>query len=57
MAKRKVAILGGGVSAITVAMQLTDDPAWRDQFESITIYQLGWRLGGKGATGRTDAAS
>jgi uncharacterized protein with NAD-binding domain and iron-sulfur cluster len=57
MAKRKVAILGGGVSAITVAMQLTDDPAWRDQFESITIYQLGWRLGGKGATGRTDAAN
>jgi uncharacterized protein with NAD-binding domain and iron-sulfur cluster len=57
MAKRKVAILGGGVSAITVAMQLTDDPAWRDQFESITIYQIGWRLGGKGATGRTDAAN
>jgi len=57
MAKRKVAILGGGVSAITVAMQLTDDPAWRDQFESITIYQLGWRLGGKGAAGRADAAN
>ena len=52
-AKKKVAILGGGVAAVTVALQLTEDPNWRDTFESITIYQLGWRLGGKGATGRT----
>jgi uncharacterized protein with NAD-binding domain and iron-sulfur cluster len=51
-AKKKVAILGGGVAAVTVALELTEDPNWRDQFESITIYQLGWRLGGKGATGR-----
>jgi uncharacterized protein with NAD-binding domain and iron-sulfur cluster len=51
-AKKKVAILGGGVAAVTVALQLTEDPNWRDTFESITIYQLGWRLGGKGATGR-----
>jgi len=51
-AKKKVAILGGGVAAVTVAMQLSEDPNWRDTFESITIYQLGWRLGGKGATGR-----
>jgi uncharacterized protein with NAD-binding domain and iron-sulfur cluster len=50
--KKKVAILGGGVAAITAALQLTEDPNWRDMFESITIYQLGWRLGGKGATGR-----
>ena len=28
MAKKKVVILGGGVSAVTVAMQLTDDPNW-----------------------------
>ena len=25
---------------------------WRAQFESITVYQRGWRLGGKGASGR-----
>lgn len=50
--KKKVAILGGGTAAITVAMQLTEDPNWSDTFESITIYQMGWRLGGKGATGR-----
>lgn len=52
-AKKRIVILGGGVSAVTVAMQLTDHPNWRDNFESITIYQLGWRLGGKGAAGRT----
>lgn len=50
--KRKIAILGGGVAAITTAMRLTDDANWRSRFESITLYQLGWRLGGKGATGR-----
>ena len=55
-AKKRVVILGGGVSAVTVAMQLTDNPNWREQFESITIYQLGWRLGGKGATGRASDA-
>jgi uncharacterized protein with NAD-binding domain and iron-sulfur cluster len=25
---------------------------WRDRYESITVYQQGWRLGGKGASGR-----
>ncbi|HTU92879.1 MAG TPA: NAD(P)-binding protein, partial [Gemmataceae bacterium] len=57
MAKPKIVILGGGVSAITVAMQLSENPQWRNRFESITIYQLGWRLGGKGATGRVGAAN
>jgi uncharacterized protein with NAD-binding domain and iron-sulfur cluster len=27
-------------------------PGWRDRFESITVYQRGWRLGGKGASSR-----
>jgi uncharacterized protein with NAD-binding domain and iron-sulfur cluster len=49
---KKVAILGGGISSITVALLLTDDPNWRQKFCDITIYQMGWRLGGKGATGR-----
>ena len=49
--KKKVVILGGGMSAVTTAMQLSE-PGWRDRFESITLYQMGWRLGGKGATGR-----
>ncbi len=30
---------------------LTRDPGWQEKFE-ITVYQLGWRLGGKAASGR-----
>lgn len=51
MTKQKVAILGGGVGAMTSAFYLTDQPGWQDRFD-ITVYQLGWRLGGKGASGR-----
>lgn len=49
---QKVAILGGGASSLTVAYELTNRPDWRERFESITVYQQGWRLGGKGASGR-----
>jgi uncharacterized protein with NAD-binding domain and iron-sulfur cluster len=49
--KPRVAILGGGVGAMTAAYYLSG-PGWRDRFESITVFQLGWRLGGKGASGR-----
>lgn len=54
--KKKIAILGGGMSAVTAAMQLSEE-GWRERFESITLYQMGWRLGGKGATGRGDHGS
>ncbi len=54
-ARQKVAILGGGVGAMTAAYALTESPGWKDKYE-ITVYQLGWRLGGKGASGR-DAAN
>ena len=50
----KVAILGGGIAALTAAFELTelhDEDAPLD----ITIYTLGWRLGGKGAVGRNAA--
>ena len=50
--KKKVAILGGGQAALTVALQLTDPANPHHDDYDITIYQLGWRLGGKGATGR-----
>lgn len=49
---KKVAILGGGASALTVAWALTSQPDWRRRYASITVYQQGWRLGGKGASGR-----
>lgn len=47
----RVVILGGGVAGMTTAVELSS-PGWRDRFESITVYQYGWRLGGKGASGR-----
>lgn len=53
--KKKVAILGGGMGAIATAFALTDpqNPT-RNQYD-ITLYQMGWRLGGKGASGRNQA--
>src|SRR4051812_5322860 len=49
MAKRtKVAILGGGPAALAAAFELTRDSRPVD----VTIYQPGWRLGGKCASGR-----
>ena len=50
--KEKVVILGGGCGAMAAAFWLTARPDWRDRFESVTLYQVGWRLGGKGASGR-----
>ncbi|MEQ1497388.1 MAG: NAD(P)-binding protein [Novosphingobium sp.] len=50
MAKTKVAILGGGLSGLVTAFNLTA-PEQQDSYD-VTIYQLGWRLGGKCATGR-----
>src|SRR3954447_779779 len=47
----KVVILGGGVAGMTAAMELSR-PGWQQRYESITVYQYGWRLGGKGASGR-----
>ncbi len=48
---KKIAILGGGMAALTTAFELTDQPNWQEKYE-ITVYQLGWRLGGKCASGR-----
>jgi uncharacterized protein with NAD-binding domain and iron-sulfur cluster len=47
----KVAILGGGMAGVTTAWRLSE-AGWQDRFESITIYQRGHRLGGKGASHR-----
>lgn len=51
MAKKRIAILGGGPAAMTSAFWLTSYPGWKDDWE-IDVYQLGWRLGGKCASGR-----
>lgn len=46
-----MAILGGGMGGLSAAWRLSE-AGWRDRFESITVYQRGWRLGGKGASCR-----
>ena len=48
---QKIAILGGGAASCTAALALTAQPGWKERY-NITIYQLGWRLGGKAASGR-----
>lgn len=47
----KIAILGGGAASLAAAFHLSAQPGWQERFE-ITVYQQGWRLGGKGASGR-----
>lgn len=51
MSRKRVAILGGGAAAMTAAHYLSHTPELRERLE-VTVYQLGWRLGGKGASGR-----
>ena len=46
----KVAIVGGGCAGVATAFELTR-PEHGGKF-AVTLYQQGWRLGGKGASGR-----
>lgn len=48
MAQEKIAILGGGIASLSAAFALSQAP----QNYAITVYQMGWRVGGKGASGR-----
>ena len=50
-ALEKIAILGGGIGALTTAFELSSQPGWQGKYD-ITVYQMGWRLGGKCATAR-----
>lgn len=52
--KTKVAILGGGPGGIAAAFWLTATPELREQYD-VTVHTLGWRLGGKCASGRNMA--
>jgi uncharacterized protein with NAD-binding domain and iron-sulfur cluster len=49
----RIAIIGGGMSALTAAYFLTD-PSLGGRYQ-VSIYTMGWRLGGKGASGRNAA--
>ena len=48
-----VAIIGGGCASIAAAFELTR-PEQEGRYR-VTVYQVGWRLGGKGASGRGPA--
>ncbi len=39
------------MAGLVTAWELSSG-SWRDRYESITLYQRGWRLGGKGASSR-----
>ncbi|HUG83300.1 MAG TPA: NAD(P)-binding protein [Euzebya sp.] len=57
-ARTRIAVLGGGPAGLSAACHLTDPalhPDWQDRWE-VTVYQLGWRAGGKGASGRRGTA-
>ena len=49
--RQKIAVLGGGMGSLSTVYELTNQPGWESMYD-ITVYQLGWRLGGKGASGR-----
>ncbi|MEY3013088.1 MAG: hypothetical protein RIT45_1823 [Pseudomonadota bacterium] len=49
--KQRVAILGGGLAGLAAAFELTATPARRQRYD-VTLYQMGWRLGGKCASSR-----
>ncbi|GIQ75080.1 FAD-dependent oxidoreductase [Bradyrhizobium sp. RD5-C2] len=50
--KTRIAILGGGIGALTAAFELIEQDS--DERFDITIYTLGWRLGGKASVGRDE---
>jgi uncharacterized protein with NAD-binding domain and iron-sulfur cluster len=53
--KTRVAVLGGGIGAMTAAYALTSTPERRARYD-VTVHQLGWRIGGKAASGRNPEA-
>jgi uncharacterized protein with NAD-binding domain and iron-sulfur cluster len=46
---RRIVILGGGMAGLAAAWRLSDPDGERPE---VTVYQRGWRLGGKGASSR-----
>lgn len=48
-AKKKVVVLGGGIGGISAAFELSKHTK---ETHEISLYQMGWRIGGKGASGR-----
>jgi uncharacterized protein with NAD-binding domain and iron-sulfur cluster len=55
MQKTRIAVLGGGMGALSAAFQLTATEALRASYE-VTVYTEGWTLGGKCSSGRNATA-
>src|SRR5207245_1556851 len=53
---QRIVILGGGVASVAAAYRLVTLPNAHERFD-ITLYQIGWRLGGKCASGRNTRVS
>ncbi|MGY4402456.1 uncharacterized protein with NAD-binding domain and iron-sulfur cluster [Bradyrhizobium sp. USDA 3315] len=51
LSPRRIIIVGGGMAGLSAAYQLSLTSELRKQYH-VTVYQLGWRLGGKCASGR-----
>jgi uncharacterized protein with NAD-binding domain and iron-sulfur cluster len=49
--KERIAVLGGGLGSLSAVHALTSEPGHADRYD-ITVYQMGWRLGGKAASWR-----
>lgn len=54
MGRRRIAIIGGGLAGLSAAFELSRTASLRARYE-VTVYQMGWRLGGKCASGRDRA--
>lgn len=48
---KKIAVLGSGIASLSAVFELTSQQDWQKKYD-ITVYQQGWRLGGKCAGGR-----
>jgi uncharacterized protein with NAD-binding domain and iron-sulfur cluster len=47
---KQIAIVGGGIAGLTAAFELTR-PELQEKYD-VTVYQMGWRVGGKLTSGR-----
>jgi uncharacterized protein with NAD-binding domain and iron-sulfur cluster len=54
--KKRVTILGGGPAGLAAALALSATVALRARYD-VTVYQAGWRLGGKCGQGRKGPAN
>jgi uncharacterized protein with NAD-binding domain and iron-sulfur cluster len=53
LTKRRIVIIGGGIAGLTAAFELTRTPELQARYD-VTVYQMGWRPGGKITSGRDE---